>query len=180
LLVLTLLVYWPSYRADFIWDDDLMVTANPMVKGGWHGLREIWFTGKFVDYIPLTLTSFWVERHFWGPSSAGYHATNVLLHAMAALLVWRILLRLGLRGCWIAALIFAIHPVCVTSVTWIAERKNTLSMVFYLLSLLFYFWFDELRDSTSNTRRAGKSFKVQGSVSDFSAFRLRTLLTTNN
>jgi len=154
LLGLTLLVYWPSYRADFIWDDDVMVTANPMVQGGWPGLRDIWFSGKFLDYVPLTSTSFWVEWRLWGAARAGYHVTNVLLHALAALLLWRVLLRLRIPGAWVAALLFAVHPVCVTSVTWVAERKNTLSMVFYLLSLLCYLRFDDLASAPRTTHHA--------------------------
>ena len=138
LLAATLLVYWPSYRAGFIWDDDAMITANPLVKAGWDGLRDIWFSAKFHDYVPLTLSSFWLEWRLWGMEKAGYHAVNVLVHALNVLLLWRVLLRLRIPGAWLAALVFAVHPVCVASVTWVAERKNTLSMAFFLLSLLWY------------------------------------------
>jgi tetratricopeptide (TPR) repeat protein len=156
LLVLILLVYWPSYRAGFIWDDDAMITVNPLVKAGWRGLCDIWFSTKFVDYIPLTLTTFWLEWPLWGINPSGYHVANVLLHALNVLLLWRVLLRLRIPGAWAAALLFAVHPVCVASVTWVAERKNTLSMLFYLLSVLWYLRFDEPthEHATRNTRHA--------------------------
>jgi len=138
LLSSTLLVFWPSYQAGFIWDDDAMITENPLVKGGCDGLRAIWFSTRFHDYVPLTLTSFWLEWRLWGAQKCGYHAVNVLLHALNVLLLWRVLRRLRIPGGWLIALLFALHPVCVTSVTWVAERKNTLSMAFFLLSLLGY------------------------------------------
>jgi hypothetical protein len=134
LALAAVLVYLPALRGGFIWDDDTLLTDNPAVKTI-DGLYSIWFGNWSVDYIPLTLSSFWLEWHLWGLHAAGYHAVNILLHAANAVLVWRVLLRLGVPGSWLAALLFALHPVSASSVAWIAERKNTLSMLFYLLSL---------------------------------------------
>ena len=146
LALAAVLVYLPALRGGFIWDDDTLLTENPAVKTI-DGLYSIWFGNWSVDYIPLTLSSFWLEWHLWGLHAAGYHAVNILLHAANAVLVWRVLLRLGVPGSWLAALFFAVHPVCASSVVWIAERKNTLSMLFYLLSLWSFLRFDDANDS---------------------------------
>ena len=137
LIALTLLVYLPSTHAGFIWDDDILVTNNPAVKTS-DGLYSIWLGLWFVDYVPVTLTSFWAQWHLWGMNAAGYHITGILLHGIDAALLWRVLRRLSVPGSWFSALLFAAHPVCAASVTWISEQKNTLSMLFLLASLLFY------------------------------------------
>src|SRR2546426_12433619 len=87
--LLVLAVYWPALRGQFVWDDLLLVDKNPLVKGE-VGLRSIWFHADF----PLTTLAFWLQWLMWGKHPAGYHIVNVLLHALNAVLVWRVLARL--------------------------------------------------------------------------------------
>jgi tetratricopeptide (TPR) repeat protein len=90
------------------------------------------------QYYPLTATSFWLDYHFWKFWTLPYHIENVLLHALAGLLFWRLLLRLRFPGAGLAAALFTLHPVMVESVAWITERKNVLSLVLYFAALLAY------------------------------------------
>jgi tetratricopeptide (TPR) repeat protein len=86
----------------------------------------------------MSLTVFWAEWHLWGEQTLAYHAVGLALHLLSAFLVWRVLSKLGLRWAWLAALVFTIHPLAVESVAWISETKNTLSLLFFLLSLSAY------------------------------------------
>jgi len=141
LVLLTLAAYVPAMQGGFVWDDDAYVTANRTLRSA-DGLRRIWLEpGAVPQYYPLSFTSLWLEYRLWGPEPTGYHVTNVVLHALAAILVWRVLARLAAPGAWFAAALFALHPVEVESVAWITERKNVLSAVFYLGALLVYLRF---------------------------------------
>src|SRR5205085_1992364 len=91
-----------------------------------------------LDYWPMTNSSFWLEWRLWGMHASGYHVTNLLLHIGSAMLLWAILRRLAIPGAFAAALLFVLHPVNVESVAWIAQRKNTLSMIFFLVSIFCY------------------------------------------
>ena len=136
LLLAVVLVYQPVRHAGYIWDDDTLLTANPRVVGPL-GLKEVWTT-KAADLCPLTITTFWAEHKLWGLAPLPYHLVNVLLHAAGAILLWRVLLSLRVPGAWLGAALWALHPVQVESVAWIAEMKNTLSGVFFLLAVLFF------------------------------------------
>jgi protein O-mannosyl-transferase len=130
-------VYLPALRGDFVWDDFLLITGNPLLQN-FSGLLEIWSGGRTADYFPVTNTVFWIEHYLFGANATGYHAVNILLQIANALLVWRLLKRLDIPGAWLAGLIFGIHPVQVASVAWVSELKNLLAMFFALLSLLCF------------------------------------------
>ncbi len=144
LVAATLLAYAPALRAGFVWNDRDYVTA-PELRS-LDGLRQIWFhVGATEQYYPLLHGAFWVQHRLWGDHPAGYHLLNVLLHAGAALLFAAVLRRLAVPGAWLAAFVFALHPVCVESVAWISEQKNTQSLVFFLAAALGYLRFDANR-----------------------------------
>ncbi len=136
LALVTILAYQPVWRAGFIWDDDKYVTDNPLLTAP-DGLWRIWFSfNSPSQYFPLAYTVFRLEHWLWGLNPAGYHWVNLLLHVANALLVWRLLWRLGVPGAWLAAAIFALHPVQVETVAWITELKNVLMLFCLLLALL--------------------------------------------
>jgi tetratricopeptide (TPR) repeat protein len=131
LLAATLAAYQPVWHAGFVWDDDNYVTHNQTLHN-LAGLRQIWLDPNATpQYYPLVFTTFWLEYHAWKLNPLGYHLVNVLLHALGSLLLWRALKRWRVPGAWLAAAIFALHPVNVESVAWITERKNVLSGLFF-------------------------------------------------
>ncbi len=129
--------YLPALTGGFVLDDDLMVTENPNVKAS-DGLCRLWLTTKEQDYWPLTYTAFWIEWRLWGRNPVGYHAFNLILHVVDTLLICIVLRKLSIPGAFLAALIFAVHPVNVESVAWIAQLKNLMAMLFFLFSILWY------------------------------------------
>ena len=96
LVAATLIAYLPVWHAGFIWDDDYWLTGNPLIKDP-HGWYRFWFTTRTPDYYPLTSSAFWLEWRLWGMNAAGYHAVNVLLHAVNSILLWRVLSRLKIH-----------------------------------------------------------------------------------
>jgi tetratricopeptide (TPR) repeat protein len=162
LVLATIFAYRPAWNGGFVWDDDFYVTKNHLLTAP-DGLRRIWFSLESPSqYFPLTYTSFRIERMLWGLKPAGYHWVNILLHAANALLLWRLLAELRIPGAWLAAGIFALHPVQVESVAWITERKNVLMAFFFLLALLAWTRFIDERNqrpvqrSRAHRRRRAK------------------------
>ena len=140
LVVVTFAVYFPVIRGGFVFDDDTLITGNPMVKAS-DGLYRFWLTTEARDYYPMTGSLYWLEWRWWGQRAAGYHVLNVVLHAANVVLLWMILQRLKIPGAWLAALVFAIHPVNVATAAWISEQKNTLSMLFAAVAVLLWLRF---------------------------------------
>ena len=148
LAIAVFITYQPCWHGGFIWDDDAHVT-RPELRS-WHGLQHIWNDfAATTQYYPVLHSLFWLEYAAWGKAEIGYHLANLALHSCAVVLVLAVLRRLNVPGAWLAAGIFALHPVQVESVAWITEQKNTLSAVFYLLAALTYLHFDRTRGPVS-------------------------------
>jgi tetratricopeptide (TPR) repeat protein len=157
------LAYLPSLSGAFIWNDSDYVTAPALRSLG--GLVRIWTeVGATQQYYPLLHSAFWAQHTLFGDHPMGYHVVTLLLHCGSAVLFALVLRRLfrpnpalplaadRFAGAeWLAALLFALHPVHVESVAWISEQKNTLSLAFYLAAALFYLKYDEGRDTRSYT-----------------------------
>jgi Flp pilus assembly protein TadD len=142
------LAYWPALGGEFLWDDNANVT-KPDLRSAF-GLARIWFEpGATEQYYPVLHSTFWLEHRIWGDHPLGYHLATLGFHLGAAFLLGLVLRRLRVPGGWLAAFVFALHPVAVESVAWIAEQKNTLSTFLYLASALAYLRFDENRRARS-------------------------------
>lgn len=137
LCALTAITYLPALRNGFVWDDDLFLTQNSLLKSA-SGLWHVWFSGRQADYWPVTYSALWVQWRLWGMHAIGYHAVNVAIHAVNSLLLWAVLRRVRLPGSYLAALVYAVHPLNVESVAWISELKNLMAMLFYLSSIWLY------------------------------------------
>ncbi len=143
LVVLTLAIYARAAGFDFVLTDDgLYVQENPHVLAGWTAAGATWAftTLETSNWHPLTWLSLMIDAELWGSSPRGYHATNILLHALNSVLLFCLLgsvTRARGRSALVAAL-FATHPLHVESVAWISERKDVLSASFWLLTSIAY------------------------------------------
>lgn len=155
LAMLVVIAYWPARSGGFISDDVPHIEQSTVVQSP-DGLSDIWFRwGAVPQYYPVTHSVFWAEYQMWGINPAGYHAINIVLHAVAAILAWRVLVALAVPGAWLGAALFAVHPVEAESVAWISELKNVLSMVLALGSILAYLRFSpaDQNDSAASGER---------------------------
>ncbi len=153
IVLITLLAYLPALHGGFIWDDDSHVTDSAALRT-LHGLVTIWAKpGAVMQYYPLVHTGFWIQYHLWHLNAFGYHFVSILLQACNAILLWMVLRQLKVGGAWLAAALFAIHPVQVESVAWISEQKNLLSGAFYLGAMLAYLRFCPLDAEQPQAKR---------------------------
>ena len=142
ILITAFVAYMPTFDAGFIWDDDFYVAQNMALRDG-AGLRRMWIDPTSIpQWYPVVHSTFWAEYQLYGLHPLGYHMVNVLLHLLSVWLLLLVLTKLEVPGRLFAVALFACHPVMVESVAWVAERKNVLSLAFYLGSLLAYlrFW----------------------------------------
>ena len=160
-----LFVATPAFQGTWLWDDDQEISANAAVQssaGNVNALKAIWTPGQVgADYLPVKTTFLWLEwkifnfmglRHdntnppppdYQGNINVGYHVINAIFHILNALLIWNLFYRLKIKWAWLGGLLFAIHPVLVESVAWVTEQKNTLSLIFMLLSMIYYINYHE-------------------------------------
>jgi Flp pilus assembly protein TadD len=144
LAVVTLTLYWPVQSFDFVnFDDDIYVTDNRQVRGGLStdGLQWAFTTFHAGNWHPLTWISHMADVEAYGLDAGGHHRTNALIHAAAALLLFFVLSAMT-NSPWASALascLFAIHPLHVESVAWVAERKDVLSGFFWILTMGAYY-----------------------------------------
>lgn len=158
LFLVTIIAFLPALQNEFVdWDDYKMLLQNPLYRGlGWAELRWMFTTLHMGHYQPLSWVTFGLDYLVWGMDPFGYHLTNLLLHAANGVVFYFVTLRLlslaisvsdlrGARGgialrvaSSFAALFFAVHPLRVESVAWATERRDVLSGLFFLLTILFY------------------------------------------
>lgn len=150
--LVTVAAFLPALRDGFVsWDDERNFLTNPHYRGlGLDNLRWMWTTFRLGHYVPLSWMTLGLDYSLWGMNPAGYHATSLLIHAVNAVLVFVLARELLMRADtfddgatldWaaaVAALLFAVHPLRVESVVWITERRDVLSLLFYLLAILAY------------------------------------------
>ena len=130
-------VFSPVFSGGWLWDDDTEITGNPALRSI-HGLGDIWSGRAGADYFPLKTTLQWCQWHLWDDRVLGYHLTNVGLHVLGAMLLWRLVASLGIKWAWFAGLLFVVHPLTVESVAWISELKNVLSLPLLLGAMIYY------------------------------------------
>ena len=147
LVVVTLAVFWQMNHYDFVFEDSAYVTENSHLQSGITPDGFLWaFSTRYADlWNPLVWLSFMVDYQLHGLNAGGYHLTNLILHVMSALLLFWLFNRMTgaiWKSAFVAAL-FALHPLHVESVAWIAERKDTLSAFFWMLTLCLYVYYTE-------------------------------------
>src|SRR5665213_2037274 len=149
LVFITVCAYAPVFHAGFVWDDRPCYPENPLVRSD-RGLSMIWSQSPLLGSdFPLNQTAFWLEHRFWGEHALGYHIANLSFHILASLLLWKVFARLKMPAAWLAAMLFAVHPAAVGTVAWVSEHKNTMSLMFCLISLLLYLRFDPDEPTTA-------------------------------
>jgi Flp pilus assembly protein TadD len=162
LALVTIAIYLPVMRHAFVnHDDPLYVTDNPHVRAGltWEGLA--WAFGRVhgdqTYWHPLSWVSHMVDGQLYGLNPGGHHRTSMLLHAANAVLVFLVFRRMtgAFWRCVVLAALFALHPLQVDSVAWVAERKTLLSAFFWLLTLWAYARYAEVQSPAFHTTNHG-------------------------
>ena len=148
LALAVLAVFWQVNHYDFVTlDDDVYVTGNSHLQSGFtpNGLRWAFSTTYAQYWHPVTWLSLMLDYKLFGLNAGGYHVTNVLLHLLSALLLFMLFNRMTgeiWKSAFVAA-VFALHPLRVESVVWIAKRRDLLCILFSIFTLLLYVYYVE-------------------------------------
>lgn len=145
LFALALLVFGFDLGREFYFDDTVYIADHALLHRD-DALRAFWFTTEAFNYYPVFWSLLRAQWLLWDDAAAGYHAVNLLVHCVNALLVWRIARAWQVPGAWWIAALFAVHPVNVQTLAWAAEQKNTWSFLFMALAVLAFI---------AHTRRGG-------------------------
>jgi Tfp pilus assembly protein PilF len=146
LAAVTMTAYWRVRDLSFVnYDDTSYVTSNPQVQTGlsWTNVKWAFTTVEAANWHPLTWLSHLVDGQLYGLDPAGHHLTSLLIHVANVLLLFWVLQWIT-RALWPSAFVaalFALHPLNVESVAWVAERKNLLSTLFWIVAIAAYAWY---------------------------------------
>lgn len=144
---IALLIYGPSFHADWIGDDTWYVPKNLLLRDP-DVLWKTWFVpGSWVEFYPITETVQVAQWDLFREDTFGYHVTNFALHLISCFGIWHLLSKLGLRLAWLGGLLFAIHPEAVDSVVPASELKNTLSLPFFLVAVCCYLNYENTKSA---------------------------------
>jgi tetratricopeptide (TPR) repeat protein len=161
LIVAVFGAYYPLLNGDFVWDDLVHVPFNRVLVTP-DGLFRIWTIQGFQQYLPIQLTTYWIEVRLWGFNPLPFHIDNLILHILNGILIWRVLLRLEFPCPYLAAAIFLLHPVNTETAGYITERRNLLAAMFYLSALLCWFNFEDADPIAQNSSRRRWYFAALG------------------
>jgi len=146
LALLVLIAYWPATEGQFIWVDAKNLQPadlSTIWAGRWQDAKQY----PMLQYHPVTYTTYWIENHLVGrdttgtPSAFPFHLVNLLLHCGCAVMAWLILRKLKLPGAWMAAALFAVHPINAETVSWISQRASVLAGLLFFSSIYSYLFF---------------------------------------
>jgi protein O-mannosyl-transferase len=151
LAIVTLALYSPVLGHRFVlWDDGVYVTGNPHIRGGlsWSTIRWAFTATAAANWHPVTWLSHAFDYQVFALNPAGHHFVSIVIHALNAVVLFLVLAWITRRvgASFFVAALFALHPLNVESVAWIAERKNVLSTFFFLLAIAAYAWYAQKKD----------------------------------
>ena len=168
LIIATSAVYSSVTRDPFVdFDDQYYVVNNAVIHGGLSWKVFVWSfnAGYAQNWHPLTWLSHALDCQLYGLHSSGHHLTNLVLHVLNVVILFLLLLRVtdSIGRSFLVAALFALHPLNVETVAWVAERKSDLSTLFFLLALGAYGWYARTPESQAVPRR-GPSVRLGAGV----------------